>query len=1663
MAQSDALPTLIRRKLESLERRVRLLRAAQGLCWVGLVLAISAFAVILADSYFTLSTSARVFLLACWLALGIFGIRRQLVRPLAEPLDAVALAGAVEAEFPRLDERLTTTAELSAATEPAHGSPSLIAEVIQEAEVRTARVNFRAAAPAGGTVWGLLAAIAVLAMLLSPLTVVQGAGEKLRRFFTPWRAAPDVPYRVVVSSGNAGVKRGDPVTLAAYLVPTAEGAELPTQAQLAVRNDSGLIEHLAMRTDQDNVFSLRRAAVEGSFDYRVEAGRGASEWFHITAVDTPSVAEAHVRIVSPAYVGAAQPEQQTEGLIEMNALQFSKLIFELRFDRAPAAAWFEWAPSSTEGAKIAPERRIPLQVSEGLEATASMPALTSGTVQLVLEAELGVRNEYPAQPLDVREDAPPRFRRVSGLTEQERDVRPAERLKVACVVTDDVAVARVELEYRVNDKPVERLPLSLRGAETTQVSGEAAIDLAGKVHDGDRFQYRLVAADNRNVPEAELGPQLVFFPTEDRWSLLHVTPAAAPLAEQEILARKKEIDQRLTELVGELKSEQSALAKFKAKTARHPVLLPDYVDWLGEQRGRLRETAGKVAEFARDIALTADLGELAVAVRRVAEQELAAGQAAVAEAEKDEGTEPRNRALDGADAALGKAIERLEALRAENERLAVQRLDRQAISDLGRDQEALAEKAKDPRNAKSVEAEQKELLDRLEKALARSPQLRQALEERHAREAEQLAAQLRDTARQQRGLANAMKDADQVLRQQRIGDLLRRQRELAAEVERFARRTLPAARAAQVPPLDPQAAQQAAGALEGGRLVEALRLQESSALGLDRMAEGLGKAAEQTRDPRAAASQLARLQEELRQRVEDQTRETPLSKLPADQRAAIVSEQELLRDAARQLQLTSDPEVTKARQEAVVQAGLALEALRAAKSEDVDKAMAAASDALDKVAALLPPLGQRLSQAKQEAAALKGQQATIAKQFDREGHLPEKRSELAKREAQVIEKLKRLEAPTLEKRQQRAIQAAETALNDLREGLLADAPASQQAARRELEQLEQALGGQKPADEKLDELIHQEREIAALAEKAATDPAKGAGLLVRQSDIIHDLLGLPLDAPVSQAETVEALRRAEHAISNGAKPEDQALLAREAAAALEKLAALAAGRVKDAEWAERLARKQQAAAESAEKAKQPPSAADLVDIQRELRQLAEEARRPRAGAALQRDKQKALDALQQAQQAAPEKLAKAQRQAADALKQFADKLGHQTAARPEPPAPPRARNELPSRLPSANDAADARTLAAEQRSLRDEAAKAAEELYKPPQLLPENPLGQLQKSQEEIAQKAAEVARGLAERTGVESEQARQAGQAADAAHTAAEQLQNGHAKAALQAGQQTGERLRQVAKSAAADSAGKTAAETAALQDALNQKLAPFAGNQQAARTQQLMHQDGLQRDAGQTARDLNRLAEEMYKLTPDRSGSAEKATQSAHAAEGAMKSALAEGQQGRQEQMTQSQERAAQALERAALEAQSAKGPARPGQEGAAPELGDALEQAMRKMQKAQSALNGGKGADAESQMHDAAGALQDAAQKMASAGDGGAGPAPKGKGKPGANDGTAEGAPTRQEFGPEAAKYAGKAWGELPGELRTRLIQDLKARYGEDYARNIRYYFEQIAERK
>ncbi len=55
---------------------------------------------------------------------------------------------------------------------------------------------------------------------------------------------------------------------------------------------------------------------------------------------------------------------------------------------------------------------------------------------------------------------------------------------------------------------------------------------------------------------------------------------------------------------------------------------------------------------------------------------------------------------------------------------------------------------------------------------------------------------------------------------------------------------------------------------------------------------------------------------------------------------------------------------------------------------------------------------------------------------------------------------------------------------------------------------------------------------------------------------------------------------------------------------------------------------------------------------------------------------------------------------------------------------------------------------------------------------------------------------------------------------------------------------------------------------------------------------------------------------------------------------------------------------------------------------------------------------------------------------------------------------GAPDLSELKAMIAGKTGRAWGELPGHLRTEILQMSQGRYRDDYARLIQLYFREIA---
>ena len=285
------LPKKLSARLGFLAVRVRKIRTLRAVARAAFLIPVAAFACIMADAYLGFPGAVRYALLGGWLGLVFYSLWKIRRARIAD-VDMEGVASAVEEEFPRLAERLTTAVELAESADESNGSPALIDEVIRDADSRARKLDLAIAFPTGGVVSGFFAAMALLLLLLAPVFFAPRGGEFLRRFFAPWYTpSVRVDYKLVVTSGDPAVKRGDPVTLSAYVEATKEGAQLPTSA-VAVVTANGKDERLAMTADEPNVWHLKRPAAEADFDYRIEAGGAVSETHHVTVVEPVTLAAA---------------------------------------------------------------------------------------------------------------------------------------------------------------------------------------------------------------------------------------------------------------------------------------------------------------------------------------------------------------------------------------------------------------------------------------------------------------------------------------------------------------------------------------------------------------------------------------------------------------------------------------------------------------------------------------------------------------------------------------------------------------------------------------------------------------------------------------------------------------------------------------------------------------------------------------------------------------------------------------------------------------------------------------------------------------------------------------------------------------------------------------------------------------------------------------------------------------------------------------------------------------------------------------------------------------------------------------------------------------------------------------------------------------------------
>lgn len=1542
------LPPILNEKLSGLAAEIRRLLVIRGGCWLTLAALGGMVAAVGLDEAFHLPAPARGVLLLGWLlGCGLLAWRLVL-RPWHGEVHMAELVTRIERDFPGLSERLITLVELNRHADPGNGSRALMTVLAKETDQRTRRLDFSQIPPDRSSVRvAALATVSALVVLV-PLAMVSGSGEQVRRFALPWYDPPaDVSYRIVVSSGEPVVWRGEPVTLSAYLEPTRPGAILPATAALVVRGPGSNAEKtLTMTASEGAAFHLTLPGVAEDFEYRVSSGPIRSRWHTVAAADPVALTTGTtLTLHPPGYAEGVIRPQVREGFAEFDVLQYGRAVLDLRFSSAPAEAYLEWRPAEPEH----PDR-VPVRLRDDrLAGTAEVAIAADGTLTLVLIGDRGVRTELPAT-VRANPDTPPRFEKVIGLTGSARDVRPNERIPVELAAHDDVRLDALHIEYCLTGKEadVRSEPTLLPGAGSNRIEGAFTFALAGKAKEGDTLRFRVRASDNRSVPDHKLGPQQAVFPPTG-WAILRVAASARPLIEQEVLGQRDQVRDRLADVTKRVKAAATDLAAVREPSLSDEPLTPDQAVRLRRSREESAEAGKLLGDLADGVALTPDLRLLAGAVREVVDGPLRSAARAVRTAETDMTRAGRDTALTAASDRLSEVVARLTDLNARNEKIALARLDRHTLRQITDDQRALAEQtAKQDAPADELAKKQRDLLARLNEAVARSGVLNGAQEAAFGEQLHDLSSRVRKLAEDQAALDRAVRDTEQSVRLQRSEELARRQRELTDEAARLAERTEAAARLAGTSPPGRQPFEQAVERLTRGDIDRALTEQEKAARELDRLADGLSRAAAARGDVREAARQIARWQDDLRRRYTN-----VVGRVPDEARQRFAAEQQAVCEAVELLRRPgADSELSQVEQSARDESQLAAEAL-VRKPADAAAALQRAADALSKLAERMPTAEARTRQAQSQVDELRKSQELITRDADEAVRLADrdalghKFDAAAARQDALAKKVRQLDVSGHEVRRDATASAADRAAADLRSGLLPDVPISQQEVRRQLDRLRQALDGIPLPDEQADELARLQRDVAEAAARLPAQPTADQLRPVQQlqREVGRRLGGLNApEAAGSLAEAKESVRVADEEARKAVCPDELRKKAREAANTLARLADRLAGAESDGERVERLARERAAEAEKAKQFERQPANPDAA-VQSHLDELD----LIRAGKA-QTAKQKAVEALKRLKQAGdPTRDATRQQDAADALRRLADEMArdhNRSAVRRQvgPPSPTHA-DELRrlaggGNLPTDRDADTARGLARRQRELRDA-----------------------------VSEVAVELTRGVRPTDN------------------------DAHGRAA------TSQQKRQ----------GELVADAGRLSDAL--------------------------RDTADGAPDspVGRAATAIGQ------------------AQGQMAQAGRDAAAGRSRQAADSRRQADASLARAAADMAAAVGsrprPASFDRDTLA--AGGAVRRAGDLMRRADAQLRKPAG-NAVGPMRQAADALAQAAEALG--------------GQPAPTSPQSGGDVPRTGIPPvEIVGRLDKSWGELPGEMQSKILQELVAKYGEDYARTIKLYFESLAERK
>jgi hypothetical protein len=429
-------------QLSALRRRLVLRQRATAACWTAATILAAAAALGFVDYVVRISDPGlRVMSTLALTAAATWAVYRWWYRPMWHQLRPLAVARQVEAHFPQLHDSLASAVEFLVQSEEdlTAGSAQLRRLVVAEAQSAIERLPLdevvdrrplrRAArwlaVPAAAILfclaWDASAVGTALVRLVSPL----GSAEWPRSHHLAFR---QVPSRLAVGE-----------TFEVELVDTAGPLPDDVRIEYRIAGTSGSQSSSETMVRAGDVLVARRENVRQSFAFRAVGGDDHTmRWHLVEVVEPPRLEEFSVVAHPPSYAGL--PAASAEGHLEVLAGTGLEVQGTASEPLAAASILMDGAPpvAATIGAASEGRERHAFRVDTG-----QWTADKSGPYRVELTNAKGVSGVAGQWNLRVQPDPPPS---VSWLRPAEDlYVTATAIVPIAAVVQDNLAIQHVEL------------------------------------------------------------------------------------------------------------------------------------------------------------------------------------------------------------------------------------------------------------------------------------------------------------------------------------------------------------------------------------------------------------------------------------------------------------------------------------------------------------------------------------------------------------------------------------------------------------------------------------------------------------------------------------------------------------------------------------------------------------------------------------------------------------------------------------------------------------------------------------------------------------------------------------------------------------------------------------------------------------------------------------------------------------------------------------------------------------------------------------------------------------------------------------------------------------------------------------------------------------------